>query len=75
MKARLWFTGKETDHARRYCRLPKSRGPGDDAPDNPNYLWVPKSLQDQTTKYPPADGDNPMHVLTIPDWFADRENL
>ncbi len=73
-KCRLWFVS-ETEKARRYCRLPMSRHPGNDLPDNPNYIWVPKSVMEHVTKYPPAEGDRPIHVVEVADWFADKENL
>ena len=49
MRLRLWFI-RETDLARRYCKLPKSRNPGSDTMDNSNYLWIPRSIVSHTQK-------------------------
>lgn len=64
MKIRLWFI-RETDKARLYSKLPPERHPEDS-----DRVWIPRSLVEHTTKY--ANGQ---HVVDVPDWFAERENL
>ena len=62
--------------ARRYCKLPKSRNPGSDVMDNTNYVWVPLSLVEHTTKRPSKDGvEWDEHHVTLPDWFITHEKL
>lgn len=75
MRVRLWFV-RESAAARRYCKLPKSRNPGRDIPGNANYVWVPRSVVEHTTKRPSADGvEWDEHDVAVQDWFAERENL
>jgi len=63
-KVTLYFIGAETAEARRYSRLPKHRNPTVE-----DFLWVPKSIVEHTSK----TGD--MHILTLPDWFVEKEKL
>ncbi len=74
MTVRLWFV-RETELARRYCKLPQSRNPGLDTPENTNYVWLPRSVCEHTQKWPPAVGELPLHIVKVSDWFADKENL
>lgn len=71
---RLWFV-RESEKARRYCKLPLNRNPGDDTPDNPNYIWVPRSVCERTAKFPAEGSERPVHEIEVADWFAERENL
>jgi len=70
----LWHV-KDSEHAHRYCKLRDSRSPGADVPDNPNYLWVPKSIVEGRTKIPAQDEERAIHFVKLPDWFIERENL
>ena len=75
MRVRLWFV-RETAAARRYCKLPKARNPGQDLMDNVNYVWVPRSVVEHTTKRPSEDGvEWPEHDVELPDWFVEKERL
>ena len=75
MTVRLWFV-RETAAARRYCKLPKSRNPGSDVFGNENYVWIPRSVVEHTTKRPSKDGvEWPEHELAVADWFVDKEGL
>ncbi len=74
MKVRLWFV-RETELARRYCKVPDSRNPGADEPSNTNYIWVPRSVCRHTSKEPAAEGERPLHVVDVEDWFAEKEAL
>lgn len=64
MKVRLWYV-RETDKARRYCKLPPERNPTE-----ADHIWIPRSVCEHTTKYP--DGQ---HIVDVADWFAEKENL
>lgn len=54
--------------ARRYSITPKSRG-------NAEFIWLPVSQIEGTTKYPPEPNEWPVHIVTIPDWLARKHNL
>lgn len=64
MKIRFWFV-KQTDKARYYSKLPPERNPG--AAD---HIWIPLSIIEHTTKYPTGQ-----HIVELPEWFVERENL
>ena len=68
--ARLWFTGKTTESARLYSKLPKSRHPGKE-----DEVWLPLSQIEHTTKYPPEGDEWPIHVITLPEWLAKNHDL
>lgn len=71
MKVKLWAVGKETNAARLYSRLPSSR-----RPHGTDHVWVPISLIEHVQRWPVKDGEEwPEHILTVPDWFAAKENL
>ena len=63
-KVNLWFI-KETQLARKYYRLPPERMPTED-----DGIWVPKSIIEHTSK-----NLNGHHVVELPDWFIQKENL
>ena len=72
MKVRLWFV-RESEKARQYCKVPKSRNPVAASPD---FVWIPKSLIEHTTKRPSADGvEWPEHEVTVEEWFGVKEDL
>ncbi len=60
----LWFK-RETALARLYTKIPPERHPKKD-----DEIWIPRSIVEHTSKM--ADG---MHILTLPDWFLDKEGL
>lgn len=70
MKCKLWYVNQETDKARRYCRLPKSRNP-----EHKDYVWVPLSVIEGSTRQPAEPDEWPVHYVTVADWFGQRENL
>jgi hypothetical protein len=75
MRLRLWFV-RESNAARRYCKLPKTRNPGSDIHGNENYVWIPRSLISHVQQRPSRDGvEWPEHDVQVDDWFAERENL
>ena len=68
MKIRLWLLDDDpAKGAVRYSRTPQSRGM--------NTVWVPRSLIEHRTKQPPKDGEWAEHVVTIADWFCEKEKL
>jgi hypothetical protein len=71
-KAKLWFTGRTTALARQYSKLPLSR-----EPESSDYVWLPIGQIEHTTKYPgPEDGKEwPVHIVTIPQWLADKNSI
>ena len=70
MRIRLWFVG-ETEEARRYCKVPKSRHPASD-----DFVWIPRSVVSHTQKRPSVDGiEWAEHELQVEDWFSDKVNL
>jgi hypothetical protein len=72
---RLWFVS-QTEKARHYCRIPKTRNPGPDGVGNINYIWIPRSVVSHTQKRPSLDGvEWPEHDIEIEDWFSEKSNL
>jgi hypothetical protein len=80
MKVNLYLI-RETPKARLYSRFPFKAVPPEsedlntssiyDGPTEPeNVVWVPLSIVEHTTKNP--DGH---HIVTLPDWFVEKENL
>lgn len=63
MQVTLWFL-RETDKARLYSKLPPERHPTKD-----DEIWVPRSVVEHTSK------TGNCHIVTVQDWFADREKL
>jgi len=61
---RLWATGAETSKARHYSRVPLTKW--DPKKDG---IWIPKSLIEHTTKRQDE------HLVKLPDWFVEKENL
>lgn len=74
MTIQLWFI-RETEKARRYCKVPKARNPGPDIAENENFIWVPRSVCEKTLKWPPDRGEWPVHEVDVEDWFADSRGL
>jgi len=74
---RLWFCKESpSGQARLYCRLPRSRNPGPQPPPkNPNYVWIPRSVVEHTTKRAPIGDEWPEHDLRLPEWFILKEGL
>ena len=70
MTVRLWFTGQETEAARLYCKLPKSRNP-----EKSDEVWLPLSQIEHVTRYPAKPNEWPEHVVTIPEWLAQNHDL
>jgi hypothetical protein len=64
-KVNLWFI-RETAAARQYSKVPPERHPQEYS----DYIWVPKSIIEHTSK-----NTGGHHVVTLPDWFVDREGL
>lgn len=60
MTATFYFV-KETALARLYMRK------------NGHEFWVPRSVIEHTTKYPPSHAlDLPLHEITVADWWWDK---
>ena len=59
----LWLI-RETDRARLYSRIPPERNL-----EESDCFWIPKSIIEHTTKR------GSQHVVDIPDWFLERNNL
>lgn len=62
--ASLWFVS-ETEAARRYCKLPPTRHP-----EPSDYVWLPKSQIEHTTKFPTGE-----HHLVLPLWLVEKHDL
>ena len=60
-KVRL-FLIRETELARLYSKTP----PGRDLSE----VWIPKSIVEHTSK-----NTNGEHIVTLPDWFLEKEDL
>lgn len=60
-----WYLVRETEKARCFS----------ESPDGTNSFWVPRSLISGFAKYPAKDGDLPMCLLEVPEWFAEKEDL
>lgn len=60
----LWFVS-ETALARLYTKIPPERHP-----TKKDELWVPRSIVEHTSKM--AGG---VHILTLPDWFVEKNEL
>jgi hypothetical protein len=70
-KAKLYYVDTSASGlARRYSILPKSRHPGPT-----DFIWLPVSQIEGTTKYPPKGDEWPVHIVTIPDWLARKHNI
>lgn len=65
-KVRLWFV-RETEKARRYCPIPPDRSPTEG-----DMIWIPKSIIEHTTKYATDTNGWPIHIVTLPDWFVEK---
>lgn len=62
MQITLWFV-RETEKARLYCKH------GRPQQDPSDLVWVPRSVVEHTSKM------GAMHILTLPDWWIEREGL
>ena len=60
----LWFV-KETELARQYSKLPPERHP-----EQSDYVWLPKSQIERTTKFPTGE-----HHLVLPLWLVEKHGL
>ena len=60
----LWLI-RETDAARQYSKVPPERHP-----DPADYVWLPKSQIEHTTKFPTGE-----HHLVLPLWLVDKHDL
>lgn len=67
-KIRLWFI-QQTEKARLYCRFAPHPDLGFANADNTDKIWIPRSIIEHTTKR----GNE--HVITLPDWFIEKEGL
>lgn len=65
MKVSLWLI-RESANARYYSKLPPHRHPTE-----ADCLWVPLSIVEHTSK----DASGALHIVTLPDWFCEREGL
>lgn len=63
-KVNLWVAGAGTAMARRYCKHGRQTATPED------FIWVPISIIEHTSRN--AGGH---HVVTLPTWFIERENL
>lgn len=68
-KIKLWFI-EDMPNSRKYSKIPKSRNPERD-----DIIFVPFSLIEHTHKQPAEDGEYPVHVVTVPDWFIQKNCL
>ena len=67
----LFFTGIQSEKARKYSRIPKSRNPQAE-----DLVWVPLSLVEHTSKQPAKPGEEwAQHVVKLPDWFVEEKKL
>lgn len=62
-KVNLWFIA-ETANARQYCRHNRPN------PERSDFVWVPKSIIEHTSQ-----NVGGQHVVTLPDWFVQKEGL
>ena len=62
-KRTLWFV-RETPLARLYTKIPPERGPTES-----DFIWVPRSIVEHTSKM------GAQHIVTLPDWFLDKEGI
>lgn len=69
MKVNLYFI-RESPKARLYSRVRPDRIPLNEAVEESDLIWVPLSIIEHTTKNP--DGH---HIVQLPDWFIEKENL
>lgn len=65
-KIRLWLI-RETAKARLYCKFPPEQLETDEM--SPDVIWIPLSIIEHTTKR----GNE--HIITLPDWFIEKEGL
>lgn len=63
-KVNLWYAKKDTVAARYYCRHNRPN------PEPADFIWVPLSIIEHTSKN--VGGH---HVLTLPNWFIEKEGL
>lgn len=64
-KRTLWLKAESRSGlARLYTKIPPERHPGPD-----DEIWVPRSIVEHTSKM----GDQ--HILTLPDWFVEKNGL
>jgi hypothetical protein len=63
-KVNLWFN-RETEKARHYSKLPPIRNP-----TNEDMIWIPISIIEHTSK-----NVGHHHIVTLPDWFVEKEGL
>lgn len=63
-KVCLFFI-RETEKARLYSTVPPERGQTKDT-----EIWLPRSQIEHTSKDPSG-----MHIVTIPEWLADKKGL
>ena len=69
-KCKLWFIS-DSGLARRYSKLPPER-----RPEHSDFIWIPTSQIEHTTKFPAAEGSPwPIYVITIPEWLADEKGI
>jgi len=70
MKVKLWSLGVDTQQARRYSKLPKSRNPQEE-----DFVWIPISQIEHTTRHLAEPGEWPVHIVTVSDWFGEKAGL
>jgi hypothetical protein len=63
-KRTLWFV-RESPKARLYTKVPPDRYPTEE-----DEIWVPRSIVEHTSKM--ANG---MHIVTLPNWFIEKNGL
>lgn len=70
----LYFV-RETPDAFRYCREKDEAKAGPDIYDNPNYIWLPRSVCTHRTKYAFEPGHRTLHVVSVLVWFLNKKHL
>lgn len=67
--AKLWFV-RQTESARLYSKLPRSRNP-----ERSDEVWIPISQIEHTTRHPSQGEEWPVHIVKIPDWLAEKHSI
>lgn len=64
MKLRLWPTGRSTEKAREYCKLPPDRHP-----EPADKIWIPISVIEHVSK------NTTSHEVTVEDWWGEKNGF
>lgn len=60
----------DTAKARHYSKLPPERMAGRGATETNDFIWIPISIIEHTSR-----NIGGHHVVTLPEWFVDKEGL